>query len=310
MHDGNFLKEVTAGSVGGALATIVEYPLDTIKVRLQDDPHRYRGSLSCIIEITRSEGIFGGFFRGLPLPVIGAAVENATLFATYREAIGPAQDLFYRKRCEPDTEPYLAVFTAAAIGGIVVSHVLTPAELIKCKMQVQNTLPEEKRIYKNSAHCVTSIYRSSGIRGLFKGHVSMIMREALGCGMYFSTFQLVIRNMLQEGQVFTDASPFVHFLGGGCAGVVFWTSIYPIDVLKTKVQTNRSEYGNLSITQGLMRLYKIEGMRGLIRGYGVTAIRAFPGNAVLIAAYEQVNRIFEAQGSTNKLLCVCSGLNG
>nr|CCC94638.1 putative mitochondrial carrier protein [Trypanosoma congolense IL3000] len=310
MDDGNVFREIAAGSAGGALATVVEYPLDTIKVRLQDDPHRYRGTLNCIMEVVRGEGFFSGLFKGLPLPVIGAAIENATLFVAYREAISLVQHLVYGKRWESDTEPYPAVFAAAAAGGIVVSHVLTPAELVKCKMQVQNTLPEEMRAYKNSADCVLSIYKKSGVCGLFTGHVSMLAREAIGCGMYFSTFQLVIRNMLQEGQVFTDASPFVHFLGGGCAGVVFWTSIYPIDVLKTKIQTCRGEYGNLTLARGMVQLYKREGIRGFMRGYGVTAIRAFPGNAVLIAVYEQVNWMYEARGrATGTLVCSagCAG---
>lgn len=301
------VREMFAGSVGGALATIVEYPLDTIKVRLQNNSSRYCSSFACITEIVRYEGFFNGFFKGLPAPLIGAAVENATLFCTYRMAVNSIQDFFCRKRFELDTEPYSVVFGAAAVGGVVVSHALTPAELIKCKMQVQNTLPEEKRAYKNSLHCGMSIYRESGIRGLYKGHVSMLIREAIGCGLYFLTFEWVIRNMLSEGQSFSEASPLIHFLGGGCAGVVFWTSIYPVDALKTKVQTGNGDYKGLSFCRGVAQLYKREGMRGFMRGYTITAARAFPGNAVLIAVYEQVNLLWEAsQGSRWASLCSAS----
>ncbi|ORC91855.1 putative mitochondrial carrier protein [Trypanosoma theileri] len=291
--DGNDIKEILAGSLGGAVATVVEYPFDTIKVRLQDDPSRYRGSFSCVCDITRNEGLINGFFKGLPAPLMGAAVENAILFCTYRTAISCIQSLFCSKRFEPDTEPYVVVFGAAAVGGIVVSHALTPAELVKCKMQVQNTLPEERRAFKNSLHCALSIYRKLGIHGLYKGHVSMLAREAIGCGLYFVTFEWVIRTMLQEGQSFSEASPLVHFLGGGCAGVAFWTSIYPIDALKTKVQTGKGGYGEMSLLRGMAHLYKREGLRGCMRGYTVTAIRAFPGNAVLIAVYEKVNLLWE-----------------
>ncbi|KAH9586419.1 Mitochondrial substrate/solute carrier [Trypanosoma melophagium] len=291
--DGNDIKEVLAGSLGGALATVVEYPFDTIKVRLQDDPSRHRGSLSCISEITRNEGLINGFFKGLPAPLIGAAVENAILFFAYRTAITSIQSLFCSERFEPDTEPYAVVLGAAAIGGIVVSHVLTPAELVKCKMQVQNTLPEERRAFKNSLHCAMSIYRKLGLHGLYKGHVAMMAREAIGCGLYFLTFEWVIRNMLQQGQSFNEASPLVHFLGGGCAGVAFWTFIYPIDALKTKVQTGKGGYDQMSFLRGMAQLVKREGIRGCMRGYTVTAIRAFPGNAVLIAVYEKVNHLWE-----------------
>ncbi|RNF04084.1 mitochondrial carrier protein [Trypanosoma rangeli] len=300
-------REIYAGSIGGALATVVEYPFDTIKVRLQDDPRRYRSTLSCIAQIARREGPINGFFKGLPAPVIGAAAENAILFCTYRVTVNGIQDIFYSKRFEPDTEPYHVVFSAAAIGGLVVSTILTPAELIKCKMQVQNTLPARRRAFTNSLHCAMSIYSNFGVRGLYKGHVSMLLRETIGCGLYFLTFECVIRNMLREGQGFTEASPLVHFLGGGCAGVAFWTATYPIDALKTKIQTGKGGYGELSLVKGMMRMYKREGMRGCMRGYTITALRAFPGNAVLIAVYEKVSFLWEmSRRSRNTSVCAAT----
>ena len=286
-------REMLAGSLGGASATVIEYPMDTIKVRLQDDGKRYGGVVKCISTIAKEEGVVNGFFRGLPAHVIGAACENAILFVSYRSAIEKFQKVAYGK-CHPsDQEPYVAVGVAGAAGGIVVSQVLTPAELIKCKMQIQNTLPVEERIYKNSLDCAAATYRRRGVRGLFRGHTAMMVREGVGCGFYFLAFQSIIRFFLPEGLSFHDAPPWIHFLGGGCAGVAFWTSTYPVDAVKTKQQTMKADYLKLNFRQACARLYKTEGMRGLFRGYSVTAIRAFPGNAVLIAVYEQVNALWE-----------------
>ncbi|KAG5476884.1 hypothetical protein LSCM1_05216 [Leishmania martiniquensis] len=295
-------REMVAGSLGGASATVIEYPMDTIKVRLQDDGKRYGGVLQCIRAISKEEGIVNGFFRGLPAPVIGAALENALLFVSYRSAIEGFQKVTYGHCGPSNREPYWAVSVAGAVGGVVVSQVLTPAELIKCKMQIQNTLPVEERIYKNSLECAAATYRRRGIRGLFRGHTAMMMREAIGCGFYFLAFQSVIRPFLSEGQMFHEAPAWVHFLGGGCAGVAFWTTTYPVDAVKTKQQTMKADYLKLNFRQACARLYKTEGMRGLFRGYSVTAVRAFPGNAVLIAVYEQVNALWEysAAGASSK----------
>ncbi|KAG5503166.1 hypothetical protein GH5_04227 [Leishmania sp. Ghana 2012 LV757] len=297
------VREMVAGSLGGASATVIEYPMDTIKVRLQDDGKRYGGVMQCIRTISKEEGIVNGFFRGLPAPVIGAAFENAILFASYRSAIEGFQKLTYGHCGPSNEEPYLAVSVAGAAGGIVVSQVLTPAELIKCKMQIQNTLPVQERIYKNSLECAAATYRRRGIRGLFRGHTAMMMREAVGCGFYFLAFQSVIRPFLSDGQMFHEAPAWVHFLGGGCAGVAFWTSTYPVDAVKTKQQTMKADYLKLNFRQACARLYRTEGMRGLFRGYSVTAVRAFPGNAVLIAVYEQVSAFWEysATGAHNSL---------
>ncbi|KAG5477411.1 hypothetical protein CUR178_05114 [Leishmania enriettii] len=292
-------REMVAGSLGGASATVIEYPMDTIKVRLQDDGKRYGGVMQCIRTISKEEGILNGFFRGLPAPVIGAAFENAILFASYRSAIEGFQKLTYGHCGPSNEEPYLAVSVAGAAGGLVVSQVLTPAELIKCKMQIQNTLPVQERIYKNSLECAAATYRRRGICGLFRGHTAMMMREAVGCGFYFLAFQSVIRPFLSDGQMFHEAPAWVHFLGGGCAGVAFWTSTYPVDAVKTKQQTMKADYLKLNFRQACARLYRTEGMRGLFRGYSVTAVRAFPGNAVLIAVYEQVSAfwVYSATGA-------------
>lgn len=289
--DSDDLREMLAGSLGGASATVIEYPLDTIKVRLQDGG-KHCSVLQCVRSIAQEEGIVNGFFRGLPAPVLGAAVENATLFLTYRTVMNAVESAVYGNVSEPDTEPYPAVACSGAVGGVVVSQVLTPAELIKCKMQVQNTLPPSERVYKNSLACLTQVYAKRGIRGLYRGHVAMMLREAIGCAFYFLAFQSVIRYFLKEGQSFHEASPLVHFLGGGCAGVAFWSSTYPIDAVKTKQQTMKTDYLKLNFRQCCARLYRTEGVHGLFRGYGVTAVRAFPGNAVLIAVYEQVNYVW------------------
>lgn len=286
------LAEILAGSLGGAAATAIEYPMDTIKVRLQDDGKRYKNIFHCVRHILEKEGLINGFFRGLPAPVLGAAFENAILFVVYRGFVDALQRIFLVNSYLQDNEPLTIVACAGAAGGVVVSLILTPADLVKCRMQVQNTLPVADRIYKNSVQCLLAIYKKRGVRGLFRGHVAMTLREAIGCGWYFVTFQFLIRSFLKEGESFHEVSPLVHLFAGGCAGVAFWSSTYPIDAVKTKQQTMKADYMRLNFRQSCRRLYRTEGLRGMFRGYGVTAVRAFPGNAVLIAVYEQVNRIY------------------
>lgn len=288
--------EMAAGSLGGAASLVVEYPLDTIKVRLQNDGNRYKSLFHCINHIRESEGILNGFFRGLPAPVIGAAVENAVLFVIYRSTLDCVQRICFteQKRYRPDREPLPLVAFGGAVGGIIVSLILTPAELVKCRMQVQNTLPPADRLYSNSLRCLAAIRSKRGLTGLFRGHVAMTLREAIGCGCYFVVFQHVVRRFLREDQSFHDVSPLVHLLAGGCAGVAFWTSSYPIDSVKTKQQIKKADYMRLNFRQSCRRLYRTEGLRGLYRGFSVTALRAFPGNAVLIAVYEQVNKLLRS----------------
>ena len=77
------LKDVICGSVAGVVGKYIEYPFDTIKVRLQSQPDtlplRYTGPLECFKKSLQRDGFFG-IYRGISAPLVGAAVETSTLF--------------------------------------------------------------------------------------------------------------------------------------------------------------------------------------------------------------------------------------
>jgi len=77
------MAEQSAGIIG----KFIEYPFDTIKVRLQsqpdDQPLRYRGPLDCFRQSLKQDGI-RGLYRGISPPLVGAAAENSALFFSVR----------------------------------------------------------------------------------------------------------------------------------------------------------------------------------------------------------------------------------
>ena len=100
-------------------------------------------------------------------------------------------------------------------------------------------------------------------------------------------------------------------LCGGLAGCATWSTIFPLDVIKTRVQTqpglerDRLLEGSIvdrapKVEGGYQRLrlhgpgslwiaqtiYRTEGLRGFFRGFGVCNCRAFIVNAVQWAVYE------------------------
>lgn len=77
------LKDVVCGSLAGIVGKYIEYPFDTVKVRLQSQPDtvplRYNGPLDCFKKSLQRDG-FLGIYRGISAPLVGAAVETSTLF--------------------------------------------------------------------------------------------------------------------------------------------------------------------------------------------------------------------------------------
>jgi hypothetical protein len=75
---------------------------------------------------------------------------------------------------------------------------------------------------------------------------------------------------------------------GSLAGIAGWVFVYPIDVIKTKIQSEPSLIwkDRVSCYQMYRRLLKESGPSVFTRGFGATILRAVPTNAVIFGAYE------------------------
>lgn len=110
-------------------------------------------------------------------------------------------------------------------------------------------------------------------------------------------------------------------LCGGFAGIITWASIFPLDVIKTRIQTQhlptRLEQQALigapqrrtaaSITQrGALEIAKLaymtEGISVFFRGLGVCSVRAFIVNAVQVCCCHHKALL---KSSLNHLIVVC-----
>ena len=109
---------------------------------------------------------------GLPSPLAASMGENAILFVSY----GVAQRVIHDGPKE--TMPVHKVIACSIASAFGVSMLLTPVELIKCRMQ---TLNADATPYKSTWDCVARTVRSEGlVRGLYKGHAGTVMRECPG----------------------------------------------------------------------------------------------------------------------------------
>jgi solute carrier family 25 carnitine/acylcarnitine transporter 20/29 len=64
-----------------------------------------------------------------------------------------------------------------------------------------------------------------------------ILREVLGLAFYFGIYDKLMLSFRKDGEV----SLLGSLLAGGCSGLACWMSIYPIDYVKTLIQTDSLE---------------------------------------------------------------------
>lgn len=241
---------------------------------------------------------FRGLYKGMSFPLFGTVLETATLF-TANGAL--RRTLVDRGHLPHGADlPIPLVFLSGSGSGFFVSFVLTPIELVKCRLQVQtghdSTVPKEgeRAPFRGPVDCLVRSVRDEGLGVLYRGHTATLLREIPGTGMWFTSYEMFIRAMLKPGQTRADLHPGVVIAAGALGGCTYWGIMYPMDTVKSAMQiiqtgavspgTPRSRPPAFLDTLAL--IYRSGGLRGLYSGLLPTLVRAAPANAAVFLVYE------------------------
>ena len=149
----------------------------SVKVRLQANLCPYNGPWQCFTSILRQEGV-RGLYRGLSSPLIGGALETGVNYAVFQRTL---------KLLDP-LPPVVGVPVAAATAGFFLSFIVSPVELVKCRMQLGAS--DTSHSYRGPGDCVRQLIRSEGYRGLARGLGSTMSREMPGNAVYFGSYMV------------------------------------------------------------------------------------------------------------------------
>ncbi|KAH9826665.1 ornithine transporter 2 [Teratosphaeria destructans] len=293
-----------AGYSSGAIGILVGNPLDIIKTRLQAGSAHTPAPSSTSPTNSSPPKKWSSFARGAAAPILGYGALNALLFMTYNRSLGLLTT--GDPSTWPEKPPYWSIWAAGALGGFATFVVSAPTELVKCRAQVSNPS-------RSSWDVTKVIWQRGGLRGLYLGGGVTSLRDAVGYGFYFWSYELSKNALTFENESQNQQGLKVLFCGG-LAGVVTWASVFPLaqDVIKTRYQTwdlaststaaasNEaqpliSSSPRLSPRPSTMQIarqaYASEGLSVFFRGLGVCSARAFIVNAVQWAIYEYTMHI-------------------
>ncbi|CAD6192903.1 unnamed protein product [Caenorhabditis auriculariae] len=274
------MKELFSGGAG----ILVGHPLDTVKTRLQTI-QGYTGMLDCMKKTVRQESLFG-LYKGMFMPVMSAGVIHSLLFAGYGIALRQLHKNESNVEARKDL-PMLEILFASTCGTLLQVAPVVPIELVKTKLQVQREnvshfVAHSKNLYAGPWECIRDTVRHEGVKGLFKGGSVVLSRDVISYMFYIPVYEGVLRTFRKYDLEGTAA----HLLAGGIAGVFAWITVCPLEVLKCRIQSDKS---HLPIKASALakEIYRAEGMKAFFRGAVALCIRGFVVNAAIFVVYEK-----------------------
>ena len=130
--------------------------------------------------------------------------------------------------------------------------------------------------------------RTDGIAGLERGYVATTCMRAIGLPFYFGTYNASKRalGLSSGGGEVAYRLPKI-MLAGGIAGFFFWGVSFPLDFLKTRLQTQPEGSARVGLLKLIRQIYTKEGgARAFFAGYAPCLLRAAPANAVVFVGVE------------------------
>ncbi|KAI0006275.1 mitochondrial carrier domain-containing protein [Xylariaceae sp. FL0662B] len=282
------LRSFAAGGFGGVCAVLVGHPFDLVKVRLQTAE---RGVYSSALDVVRKsvarDGLGRGLYAGVSAPLVGVTPMFAVSFWGYdlgKQIVTAVS--------APSPSGALSIGQISAAGffsAIPMTTITAPFERIKVILQVQgqHLQPGQEPKYRGAADVVRQLYRTGGVRSVFRGSAATLARDGPGSAAYFAAYEALKRRLSPRdpatGQPSGELSLLAVIAAGGAAGVAMWIPVFPVDTVKSRLQTAE---GNVSVGGVVRELWAKGGFRAFFPGFGPALARAVPANAATFLGVE------------------------
>ncbi|KAK3618609.1 carnitine transporter [Elasticomyces elasticus] len=280
------LRDFAAGGVGGIFAVVVGHPFDLVKVRMQTaEKGVYTGAMDVVRKTVAREGLVRGMYAGVSAPLVGVTPMFAVSFWGY----GVGKQLVESFSEVKDGQYSVGQVSAAGFFSAIPMTIITaPFERVKIILQIQGQkqlAPGEKPKYSGGMDVVRQLYKQGGIKSVYRGSVMTLARDGPGSAAYFATYETIKRRLTpkdESGKPQKLSLPAV-MAAGGAAGVAMWIPVFPVDTIKSRLQ---SADGNAGISATIKQLYAKGGLKAFFPGMGPAMARAIPANAATFLGVE------------------------
>eukprot|EP00898_Chlorokybus_atmophyticus_P002863 jgi/Chlat1/3578/Chrsp234S03567 len=198
-------ERACAGAAAGISATLLCFPLDTLRTRmLAESGSAYTSVFSCISHMVQHEGV-GSLYRGVMPAIIAMAPSGAVFYGVYDVLKQSHLRAMHNKgiyvthgqgALEIGAGPTLLY---GAIAGLCAELATYPMEVVRRQLQLQGTMVCGKRVAQQSALLTArSIIQSGGVQSLYAGVLPSALQVLPSAALSYYFYEL-FKSVLNVG---------------------------------------------------------------------------------------------------------------
>ncbi|KAF3930600.1 Mitoferrin-2 [Dactylella cylindrospora] len=187
---------------------------------------------------------------------------------------------------------YVNIFSGA-LSGIIGGVAGSPFFLFKTRLQSYSpAFPVgTQHPYKNFIEAARTIYQGEGVRGLYRGVTSAVVRTGAGSSVQLPTY-FVAKRQIEKHDLLSEG-PLKHIAASTCSGFAVCVVMHPPDTIMSRMY---NQNGNLysSLADCFVKTIKTEGVFAVYKGFTAHLARILPHTILTLSLAEQTNKLVEA----------------
>eukprot|EP00180_Rhodochaete_pulchella_P001655 Plantae.Rhodophyta-Rhodochaete_pulchella.ctg24974.p1 GENE.Plantae.Rhodophyta-Rhodochaete_pulchella.ctg24974~~Plantae.Rhodophyta-Rhodochaete_pulchella.ctg24974.p1 ORF type:complete len:357 (+),score=39.89 Plantae.Rhodophyta-Rhodochaete_pulchella.ctg24974:58-1071(+) len=259
-----FQEKLISGSIARGIAQTVLHPVDVVRTRLQAKDIKANWHPSV-------------FLKGVAPQILLAIPAGGTQFVAFEFAKSRLSELDKENKYRSVRD-----LLAGAASSVAAATFRVPQEVIKQGIQAD--------LYPNAAVAVSQIAKNAGLGGFYKGTLVTMSRDVPWNALSFLFHA-------QAKRVFTslnsrEPSNRENLGLAGLAGALAAVIMTPVDVVKTRLMTQRAgvaQYTGIAAT--LKKILAEEGPRTLIKGVVPRILFLAPLAGITFSVYEAMVKV-------------------
>lgn len=288
-------EHAIAGAVSGMITRGLVQPLDVLKIRfqLQVEPTSkrggglYHGVFQSMLKIIRTEGVKGLWKGHVPAQLLSITY-GVGQFWSYAVLTKAVSDVTHGKTQLPAV--------CGGLAGVCGTLVSMPCDVVRTRLVAQGT----PKLYSGVLEAGLKIVRHEGPLSLWKGLMPTLAMSAPQTALIFY-FYSGLFGLISEliGNVDDEVAPWLSAsaLSGSAAGAFAKICVYPLDVLKKRMQIMgfeeaRRQFGKVVVYENawkcIIGITREEGLKAWFKGLWPSLLKGAASSGAIFVSYEAV----------------------